>query len=271
MVRLAANLSFLFKEVAFLDRFRAAANHGFRAVEFMFPGANPNAGFAISAAAVRAELERAGVKQVLFNAPAGNWALGERGLGGLPAREDFWKASIRTALEYADELDCKRVHVMAGLLEEGASEEIFVDHLRWACVEASGTGVRFCIEPLNARDFPGYLVPDTTTALRILERVGNPWNKSCGLQLDLYHLQVTQGDLSENIRKLLPHVAHVQLANPPGRNEPGVGEVHFEPLLALLDELGYEGYVGLEYNPSKGTESSLKWAAAYGIVPPSAE
>lgn len=260
MVRLAANVSFLFKELPFLRRFRAAAGCGFRAVEFMFPG---DGGYHHTGAEVRAELQANKLQQVLFNAPAGNWEAGERGMGGLPERDADWEASIDTALQYASDLDCRRVHVMAGMTEHGASEEIFIRRLRWASGLASGAGVCLCVEPLNSRDFPGYLVPNASTALRILERVARP--ESCRLQLDLYHLQVSEGDLSENIRRLLPHAEHVQLANPPGRNEPGTGEVHFPPLLNLLDSLGYEGHVGCEYRPSSTTEQSLQWAAAYGI------
>lgn len=261
MVKLAANLSFLFKELPFLRRFQAAASSGFRAVEFMFPG---DGGYEHTAAEVRAELQASKLDQALFNAPAGDWEAGERGVGGLPGRDRDWEESVATALELADGLGCRRVHVMAGLKQHGACEETFARRLRWASDVAQRGGVRLCLEPLNARDFPGYLLPDTATALRVLEKVGRP--ETCRLQLDLYHLQVSEGDLSENIRRLLPHVEHVQLANPPGRNEPGAGEVHFPPLLRLLDELGYDGFVGCEYRPStSSTLASFSWAREYGI------
>mmetsp|Transcript_82428 Transcript_82428/g.267034 ORF Transcript_82428/g.267034 Transcript_82428/m.267034 type:complete len:267 (+) Transcript_82428:96-896(+) len=263
MVRLSANLSFMFREVPFLRRFRAAAACGFRAVEFMFPG---DGGYEHAAGAVRSELGACGLQQVLINGPAGNWAAGERGLGGLPGREAEWQAAVRTALSYARELSCGHVHLMAGLQQHGAREATLVERLRWASGQAAEAGVCLCVEPLNARDFPGYLVPDTATALRVLEAVGRP--ECCRLQLDLYHLQVSEGDLSEAIRRLLPYAAHVQIANPPGRHEPGVGEVHFPPLLELLDSLGYEGHVGCEYRPSVGTEQSLAWAAPYGVAAP---
>ena len=296
-MRLAANLSFFFKELPFLRRFGAARTAGFRAVEFMFAG---DGGYIADAAHVRAELEQHGLTQVLLNAPAGNWAVGERGLGGLPGREAEWKASIEFGLRFASEVSCPRMHVMAGLVADGAEEDTFVSRLQWASGLAADAGVTLCVEPLNSHDFPGYLVPDTTTALRILQKVDAP--NHCRLQLDLYHLAMAdrEMDLAASIRDLLPHAAHVQIANPPGRylppapptptacmgielcavlaantlaplclasrNEPGVGAIDFPPLFALLDDLGYDGHVGCEYKPSTPTtEASLGWARQYGL------
>jgi hydroxypyruvate isomerase len=263
MVRLAANLSFFFKELPFLERFGAAASCGFRAVEFMFAG---DGGFRCEAHEVREQLDQHSLSQALFNARAGDWEAGERGTGGLPGRDSDFRASIDHALEFATVVGCPRVHVMAGLMDQGAKKDIFVERLRWASEHAAGSGVTLCIEPLNAADFPGYLVPDTTTALQIIEEVGSD---HCKLQLDLYHYAMTHPgeDMEAAIRTLLPKSAHVQLANPPGRNEPGVGDVHFPPLLALLGDLGYSGYVGCEYKPSTAsTTESLAWARAYGIA-----
>ena len=252
MVRLAANLTFLFREVPFLERFSAAARCGFRAVEFLFP-------YEHDAAVLGAELRRNGLQQALFNAPAGDWDGGERGLGGVPGREADFREGVHRALEYAAELHCPLVHVMAGTRAQGAEEGIFVERLRWAADLAAAAEVRLCIEPLNARDVPGYIVPDTRTAMELLHQIDRP---NCSLQLDLYHLQVTEGDLSTRIRALLPSVSHVQIANPPGRHEPGEGEVHFPPLFDLLDSLGYEGFVGCEYHPRHGsTRESLSWAS----------
>lgn len=257
MVKLAANLSFMFTEVPLLKRFRAAARCGFRGVEMLFPYEQP-------AAVLASELRACELKQVLFNAPAGDWAAGERGFGGVPGREAEFRDGVRLALDYAAQLECPLVHVMAGTVAQGAREDVLVERLGWACEQAEAAGVRLCIEPLNRRDVPGYLLPDTTTAMRVLSEVGR---RSCALQLDLYHLQISEGDLMTRTRELLPSTAHVQIANPPNRHEPGEGEVHFPPLFALLDELGYEGFVGCEYRPRHGSEASLAWAAPYGVRP----
>mmetsp|Transcript_14976 Transcript_14976/g.25015 ORF Transcript_14976/g.25015 Transcript_14976/m.25015 type:complete len:278 (+) Transcript_14976:45-878(+) len=264
MHRLAANLSFLYKEVAFLDRFSAASRAGFAAVEFMFPGDN---GYHHSVLDVRAQLEANDLQQVLLNSPSGDWSSGERGIGGLPDRQEEWEASINVGLTFAKELNCPRMHVMSGLVQHGACEDTFVKRLRKATSVASSAGVCLCIEPLNHHDFPGYLVGDIDTALRILERVNRP--DCCRLQLDLYHVARIDptADLALRVTQLLPVIEHIQFANPPGRNEPGVGSVAFDPLLALLNRLSYDGFVGLEYKPSRCTESSLAWAAAYGLNP----
>lgn len=254
--RLAANLSWLFTDAPFLQRFKRAAACDFKAVEFLFPYelAPPEA--------IAAECRDLALEVALFNAPPGDWEGGDRGTGALPGREAEFEAGVREALRYAEAVRCENVHVMAGLLEQGACERTFADRLRWASDEAARQGATICVEPLNGRDVPGYLVPDTSTALRLLGEVGRP---NCKLQLDLYHLQVSEGDLSTRVRALLPHTAHVQLANPPGRHEPGAGEVDFPPLLRLLGELGYEGHVGCEYKPSSGdSEASLEgWAAEF--------
>eukprot|EP00310_Coccolithus_braarudii_P000262 CAMPEP_0183378846 /NCGR_PEP_ID=MMETSP0164_2-20130417/125125_1 /TAXON_ID=221442 /ORGANISM="Coccolithus pelagicus ssp braarudi, Strain PLY182g" /LENGTH=260 /DNA_ID=CAMNT_0025556419 /DNA_START=48 /DNA_END=830 /DNA_ORIENTATION=+ len=255
-MRLAANLSFLWKEnLPFLGRFGAAAAAGFKAVEFMFPG---DGRYAHSAHDILRELEAHRLKQVLINAPAGDWARGERGIGGICKRDDEWERSIDTAFEYAGVLGCKQVHVMAGLRQHGACEDTFVERMRWAGEIAQARGVTLLIEPLNDQDFPGYLIPDSSTAVRVLERIGLP--DACKLQLDLYHLQVAEGGLCAKIRLLLPYTSHVQIANPPGRHEPGEGEVDFTYVLGLLEELGYAGYVGLEYKPLHNTPRSLEWA-----------
>jgi hydroxypyruvate isomerase len=273
MVRLAANLSFFFKELPLLQRFGAAARAGFRHTEFMFAG---DAGYEVEASAVRAELDAHGLTHELLNAPAGDWLAGERGLAGLPGRERDFKASIELGLRFAGEIGCRKMHVMAGLCGSGdsgdnggAMAETFVERLQWASGLAADAGVTLCVEPLNARDFPGYLVPDVPTALELLRRVDSP--EHCKLQLDLYHVAMSalargqpvpgSAELQSAIREYLPHSAHVQIANPPGRNEPGVGDVDYPPLLALLDELGYAGAVGCEYRPSTpATEDSLGWA-----------
>jgi len=266
MVRLAANLSFFFKNLPFAQRFGAAAACGFRSVEFMFAG---ETGYEHGSAAVRDELQRHGLTLALMNARAGDWSAGERGIGGISSREADFTASIEHGLRFASEVGCRRLHVMAGLVEHGADEATLVRRLKWASEAAASASVCLCVEPLNARDFPGYLVPDYPTALRVLKAVDR--HAHVKLQLDLYHLAMMGGDgvnaeLADAVRRLLPYAGHVQLANPPGRNEPGVGNVDFVPLLALLDELGYDGAVGCEYKPSTPTtEESLAWAVPYGI------
>lgn len=268
MPKLAANLSFLFKDRPFLGRVGAAAAAGFRQIEFMFPG---DGAYVHSAADVRSALEEHGLAQALLNSPAGDWGAGERGIAGLPHREDDFKASIETGLRYAETLRCHRMHVMAGVVAAGADEATLVRRLRWASEMAAAEGVTVLVEPLNAVDFPGYAVPDAATALRVLDEVGAP---NCRLQLDLYHVAMgeaatTREALEPRLRALLPHAEHVQLANPPGRHEPGAGTVDFAPLLELLDgELGYDGVVGCEYKPSTPrTEDSLAWAAKW-LRPP---
>ena len=264
-VRLSANLSWLFKDVPFAQRFQRAAACGFRGVEFLFDQ------YEHKAEEVHDLLHEHDLESVLLNCPPGDWAAGDRGTGCLLGRGDEYRESVVKGIKYAMEIECPTIHVMAGVTAEedrGACEERFIDRLRWACDAARGEGLDVCIEPLNARDVPGYLLPDTHTALRILDAVDKPNAK---LQLDLYHLAVTEGDLSERITDLLDEdiIGHVQLANPPGRHEPGVGDVDFPPLLAQLDEGGYEGWVGCEYVPSTATtEESLKWAREFGITPP---
>lgn len=264
MVRLSANLSWLFKEVPFPQRFARAAACSFRGVEILFDQYEhtPEECAALCASS--------GVQPVLLNCPSGDWAAGERGFGGLPGREQQFQDSFRTGLAYAEAMGCTRVHCMAGMATAGGSEATFAERLRWASEAAAEVGVQVCIEPLNAVDVPGYLLPDTAAALRVLDAAGHP---NAYLQLDLYHLAVTEGgeggaaSLSRRVSELLPRTAHVQLANPPGRNEPGVGAVDFAPLLAQLDEEGYDGWVGCEYVPSTPTtEGSLRWARDFGIV-----
>ena len=254
-LKFAANLSFLWKEsTPFIGRFGEAAAAGFKAVEFMFPG---DGAYAHAAHEVAAELKAHGLRQVLFNAPAGDWDAGERGIAGVPGRDADFAASIDTALEYAAALGCGHVHVMAGLKQHGACEETFVTRMRAAGERAASAGVKLLVEPLNPRDFPNYLVGNSETALRLLQEIGLP--DTCKLQLDVYHLQVAEGDVSANVRRLLPHAAHVQIANPPGRHEPGEGEVDFKHVLGLLEELGYDSHVGLEYKPKTTTPKSLEW------------
>ena len=263
MPKFAANLSMLYQEHAFLDRFEAAAKDGFKAVEYLFP-------YAFAKEDIAARLKTHGLQQVLFNAPPGNWDGGERGLACLPGREDEFRAGMVTALEYAAALQCPRVHVMAGLLPTGATHEAlyptYIGNLRWAAQQASKQGVDVLIEPINTRDIPGFYLNRQDVAHAVLADVGEPNLK---VQMDLYHCQIVEGDLAMKIRKYLPtgRVGHIQIAGVPQRNEPDLGEINHSYLFALLDELGYSGWIGCEYRPANtqagGTSAGLGWLKPY--------
>jgi len=258
MPKFAANLSMLFSELPFLDRFAAAAAAGFRAVEFQAPYySHPIEEVARAARA-------AGLPVVLFNAPMGDAKKGERGLAAEPGREADFAASIETTLAYARLLACRQVHVLAGRAagERAAQEEVYIANLRHAADRAAQAGVTLLIEPLNARDNPGYFLSDTRQALGLLDRIAH---RNVALQFDLYHCQITEGDLAQHMRALFGRYAHVQIANVPGRHEPGSGEIDFDFLFGLFDELGYQGWIGCEYRPKAGTLAGLGWARRWGI------
>ncbi len=253
MPKFAANLSWLYTELPFFERFEAAARDGFRAVEFLFP-------YEHSAVEIRSALLSNGLEQVLFNAPPGDSRAGERGLSSLPARVDAFRASIDQALEYAAVLGCPRLHVMAGVVRDesqrAAQRATCVRNLRWACRRLASAGITVLVEPINPRDVPGYLLTTQADAHALVAEVGEPNLK---VQMDLYHCQVVEGDVSMKIRRYLPGVGHVQIAGVPERAEPDVGELHYPYLFALLDELGYDGWVGCEYRPRAGTHNGLGW------------
>jgi 2-dehydrotetronate isomerase len=254
MLRFAANLSFLYGEHAFPDRFAAAAKDGFTGVEYLFPYEYP-------AEQLAAWLKAHGLVQVLFNAPPGNWAAGERGLSSLPGRESDFRAAIETALEYAQALNCPRVHVMAGLVPSGAERaamrRTFVANLAWAADRASSNGVELLIEPINTRDMPGYFLDRQDAAHAIVDEVGSPALK---VQMDLYHCQIVEGDVSMKLRKYLgKNVGHLQIASVPDRNEPDRGELNYDYLFGIIEELGYNGWIGCEYRPKGGTSEGLGW------------
>jgi hydroxypyruvate isomerase len=256
MPRFAANLSMMYNEVPFLERFGACAADGFEAVEFLFPYAN-------TAQEIRDQLDRHGLQQVLFNAPPGDFEAGERGIASLPGRQDEFREGIDRAIEYAKALDCPRVHVMAGLVkresERVAQRELYVDNVAWAAKRLGDAGLVTLIEPINTRDIPGYLLNTQADAHAIVERIGAPNLK---VQMDLYHCQVVEGDLATKIRKHLTGVGHIQIAGVPQRHEPDLGEVNYPYLFALLDELGYDGWIGCEYRPRAATSAGLGWLRA---------
>jgi hydroxypyruvate isomerase len=253
MPRFAANLSMLFTEVDFLDRFGAAARAGFRGVEYLFPYAWP-------AEALRERLDAHGLEQVLHNLPAGDWAAGERGVACHPARVGEFRDGVGKAIEYARALGCPRVNCLAGIAPPGVAperlRETLIANLRFAAAELAGAGIQLLLEAINTRDIPGFLVCRTAQALSILEEVGSP---NLALQYDAYHMQVMEGDLARTLETHLPRIGHVQIADNPGRHEPGTGEIHHPFLFAHLDRIGYRGWVGCEYKPATTTEAGLGW------------
>ncbi len=253
MPRFAANLSMMYQEHAFLDRFGAAAKDGFSGIEFLFPYAYP-------ATEIRARLIEHGLAQALFNGPPGDWDTGERGLASLPGREDEFRRSVASALEYARALGNERVHLMAGLIRPGAERArhraTFVSNLDYAAREAAPAGVTVVIEPINTRDIPGFFLNRQDEAHAVCAEIGAPNLK---VQMDFYHCQIVEGDLATKLRKYIAGIGHVQIAGVPGRNEPDTGEVNYPYLFELLDELGYGGWVGCEYRPKGGTSAGLRW------------
>jgi hydroxypyruvate isomerase len=259
MPKLAANLSWIYQEVPLLQRFGAAAAHGFKAVEMLFP-------YELPAADLAAELKKHKLTQALFNLPPGDAGKGERGLAALPGREAEFSGALETALQYAKALECRTLHVMSGMIAPGADttamHRTFVANLKKACDRTANSGITLVLEPINHRDIPGYFTNTTEQVKQIIDEVGAPHLR---LQLDLYHLQVTEGDLTKRTERLFPLTAHVQIAGNPDRNEPDIGEANHLYLLDVLDRLGYQGYVGLEYKPKTTTAAGLGWAAKYGI------
>lgn len=272
MPRFAANLHYLFTELPFLDRFEAAADAGFRAVEFQVP-------YDHEPAQLRERLDRHGLRMVLFDAPMGDWSAGDRGLAAVPGREEEFRASLPRAARYAQALDCDLVHVMAGSIKPGIdyaqAERTYVENLRHAAAFFAPLGVRVVIEPINRRmgivqggpsytteGMHGYFLNHTEHACRMIAQVGSD---NLFLHLDVYHMQMLEGNLAETLRANLDLLRHVQIAGVPGRHEPDVGEIHYPFLFDLLDQLGYAGWVGCEYRPRAGTLDGLGWARRYGI------
>ena len=254
MPRFAANLSMLYPELEFHDRFEAAAKDGFEAVEYLFPYAYP-------APEIAARLRSNGLQQVLFNAAPGDWEGGERGLACLPGREGEFRRSIDQALSYAQVLGCPRIHVMAGLVPAGSSREslraTYVANLRQAAATAAKQGVDLLLEPINVRDIPGFFLNRQDDAHRLLDEIGA---SNVKVQFDLYHCQVVEGDVAMKIRQFLPtgRVGHFQIAGVPQRHEPDLGEINYPYLFGVIDEVaaecGWQGWVGCEYRPARGTQ-----------------
>ena len=255
MPRFAANLSFLFNEVPFLERFALASEQGFKAVEFMLPYEWP-------ADQIRDLLDTHKLELVLFNTAQGNWAGGERGIAALPGRDAEFDAALEQALSYAHVLGNKLIHVMAGLEPKGANTKTFVANLRRAADRVEASGVTLVIEPINTRDMPGYFLNLTRQALDIIADVARP---NLGLQFDLYHRHLMEGDVVTGLADVKGIARHIQIASPPDRGEPDHGDLDFKHLLGLIDASGYSGHIGLEYKPRAGTILGLAWAKRLGV------
>jgi hydroxypyruvate isomerase len=257
MLRLAANLTMLFTEVPFLDRFASAAAAGFKGVEYLFP-------YDFDKYLIKQRLDQHGLTQVLHNLPAGDWAAGERGIGCHPDRHDEFEEGVTTALSYTATLGCTMLNCLAGIVPAGVAErtahDAFIRNLRYAAPRLSAAGVRLLIEPINTRDIPGFFLNTTRQAIDIIDEVGSD---NLYLQYDIYHMQIMEGDLAKTIERNLPRIAHMQLADPPGRHQPGTGEVGFPFLLDFIDRLGYTGWMGCEYKPLGRTEDSLVWTRRF--------
>lgn len=275
MPRFAANLSMLYNEHPFLERFAAAAADGFTAVEYLFP-------YDFTAQELARQLADHGLQQVLFNAPPGDWNAGERGMACLPGRQAEFRTGIQRALDYAHTLNCSRIHVMAGLAPAGADraelQRTYEDNLAWAAQQAAAAGRTLLIEPINPRDIPGFFLNRQDEAHRIVQAIGSPHLK---VQMDLYHCQIVEGDVAMKLRQYLPtgRVGHIQIAGVPQRHEPDLGELHHPYLFEVIDELsaacGWDGWVGCEYRPARGTapdatNQGLGWLRAWRARGPGA-
>ncbi len=257
MPRFAANLTMLFNEVPFLERFERAAKAGFDAVEFLFP-------YAFPAADIKARLHAHGLKLVLHNLPAGDWDAGERGIACHPDRVDEFRAGVGKAIEYATALGVPQLNCLAGKAPAGVDDArlraTFVDNLKFAAGELKKAGLRLLIEPINPYDIPGFWLNRTAQAIGVLDEVGAG---NAFVQYDIYHAQRTEGEIAATLEKHLARIAHIQLADNPGRHEPGTGELNWSFLFAHLDRIGYGGWIGCEYKPATTTDAGLGWRLAF--------
>lgn len=260
MPRFAANLSMLFTEVDFLDRFAAAADAGFSGVEYLFP-------YDFSAEEIKARLDANKLEQVLFNLPAGDWAKGERGIACHPDRIEEFRAGVDKAIAYAKVLGNTQINCLAGIRPQGLDcatvEQTFVDNLKFAAEKLQAAGIKLVMEMINTRDIPGFYLNTTKQALAIRDKVAS---SNLFLQYDIYHMQIMEGDLARTVEANLPVINHVQLADNPGRNEPGTGEINYRFLFEHLDRIGYQGWIGCEYKPATTTAAGLGWMKAHNAI-----
>ena len=253
MPKFAANLTMLFNEVPFLERFAAASQAGFKGVEFLFP-------YDFAPSDLASRLRDNGLAQVLHNLPAGNWAAGERGIAILPDRVEEFRAGVHKAIDYAKALNCPQVNCLAGVVPKGVDADwlraTFVSNLAYAADELGKAGLRLLVEPINTRDIPGFFLNYTRQAAQLIKDVGS---SNLFIQYDIYHMQIMEGDLARTIEAHLPQIAHIQLADNPGRNEPGTGEINYPFLYDFIDRIGYAGWIGAEYKPKADTKAGLGW------------
>ena len=253
MARLSANLTMLFNEVPFLDRFALAAENGFSAVEFLFPYSYPNQ-------ELKGLLQDNNLELTLYNLPAGNWQLGERGIACLPDRMEEFRDGVSLAIDYAKTLGCSRLNSLAGIAPTGVHPnkltQVMVENLGFAAEACAQQGITLLIEPINTIDIPGFFLSNTKQAVKIINSVGA---KNLKLQYDIYHMQIMEGNLISTIETYFDLIGHIQLADNPGRHEPGSGEINYPFLVHRIDELGYEGWIGCEYQPATNTSAGLKW------------
>jgi hydroxypyruvate isomerase len=256
MPRFAANLTMLFNELPFLDRFQAASNAGFRGVEYLFP-------YAFEASALAERLDRHGLVQVLHNLPAGDWDKGERGIACHPGRVGEFQDGVGRAIEYARQLGCRQLNCLAGIAPAGVDPQVlrrtFVENLRFAASSLKEAGIRLLVEPVNTFDIPAFYLNRTDQAIGIIDEVGS---ENLFLQYDVYHAQRMEGEIGNTIARHLARIAHIQLADNPGRNEPGTGEINYPWLFRHIDGLGYDGWIGCEYKPAGDTAAGLAWRRA---------
>jgi hydroxypyruvate isomerase len=254
---LAANLSLLFSECDFLDRFEAAGRAGFRGVECQFPYAWPSEQLA-------ERLARHGLGLILHNLPAGDWASGERGIAALPHRTEEFRQGVAQAIEYAKALGCRRLNCLAGIAPFGSDSETlrrtFIENLRYACSRLGSSGLQLLIEPVNTRDIPGFFLNSTRQAIELIEAVGAP---NLALQYDVYHMTMMNEDVARTIESNLARIGHIQIADCPGRHEPGTGAIDFPALFELLERIGYRQWIGCEYVPAASTAASFSWARGF--------
>jgi len=259
MIKLAANLTMLYNELDFLARFDAAAKSGFSAVEYLFPYAYPKE-------QLTERLAKHKLTQVLHNLPAGDWAGGERGIACHPDRVGEFQDGVGKAIDYAKALGCKQVNCLAGIepanADPGKVRATFVDNLSFAADQLEAVGIKLLIEPINTYDIPGFWLSRTQQALDVIRDTGS---SNLFLQYDIYHMQRMEGELANTIKAHLPQIAHVQLADNPGRNEPGTGEINYRFLFGFIDSIGYDGWIGCEYKPKGKTIDGLGWRAAHAV------
>lgn len=258
MPKFAANLTMLFTEVSFMERFALAKKAGFKFIEYLFP-------YEYSLADLRKQLVDHDLKQVLFNLPAGDWAKGERGIASHPDRIEEFRAGVFKAIEYAEGLGVDRLNCLAGnrltQFSEEEQLEVLVDNVKFAAKVLGEKGLQLVIEPINPYDMPKFLLNRTEKALALLDKVNMP---NVFIQYDVYHAQRSEGELVNTIRKNIARIGHIQIADNPGRHQPGTGEINYPFVLAAIDESGYQGYIGLEYVPDGDTQSSLAWIKDFG-------